>query len=145
MVAVTSAVYTTRTSFDRDRISSIDNINDDILHLTTMFIQNPHLNHLVASPKDYPRVFRLVTQSLKKTSKQRLIELLLIEEAMAISLVNLYERILTELDHALSRKYTYRIQYLRYHLNNLEQMMLLNPRFLFLFQNSLKHVSPKVR
>jgi len=145
MVAVTSVVYTTKTNLDRDRISSIDNINDDILHLNTMLIQNPHLNHLVASPGDYPRVFELVTQSLDNTSKQRLIELLLTEETIAILIVNLYERILTELDHALSKKYTYRIQYLRYHLTNFEQELLLNPRVLFLFQNSLEHVSPKVR
>ena len=145
IVAITSVVYTTKTNLDRDRISSIDNINDDILHLTTMLIQNPHLNHLVASPEDYPRVFKLVIQSLEKTSKQRLIELLLTEETMAISLVNLYERILTELDHALSKKYKNRIQYLRYHLTNFEQMLLFNPRLLFLFQNSLEHVSPKIR
>ena len=64
---------------------------------------------------------------------------------MTISLVNLYERILNELDHALSKKYTYRIQYLRYHLTNFEQELLLNPRVLFLFQNSLEHVSPKTK
>lgn len=145
IVAVTSAVYTTKTNIDRDRISTINNINDDILHLTTMLVQNPHLNHLVASPEDYLRVSELVFKSLEKTSKQRLIELLLTEEAMAISLVNLYERILVELNYARSMRYKYRIQFLRYHLTNFEQGLLLNPRMLFLFRNSLEHVSQKAK
>ena len=145
IVAITSAIYTTKTNIDRDRISSIDNINDDILHLNTMLIQNPHLHHLVASPEDYPRVSELVFKSLDKTPKQRLIELLLTEETMAISVVNLYERILVELDHARTMKYEYRVKFLSYHLANFEQDLLLNPRILFLFKNSLEHVSPKVR
>ena len=145
IVAITSVVYTTKTNLDRDRISSIDSINDDILHLITMLIQNPYLQHLAASPEDYPRVFELVTKSLDKTSKPRLTELLLTEETMAILFVNLYERIINELDYAMSRKYRYRINYLRYHLNNFEHDLLLNPRLHYLFQNSLEHVSTKVR
>ena len=145
VVAITSVVYTTKTNMDRDRISSVDNINEDILHWNTILIQNPHLSHLVASPQDYPRVSELVIKSLDRTPKQRMIEMLLTEETMAISLVNLYERILTELDHARSMKDMYRIQYLRYHIINIEQDLLLNPRMFFLIQNSLEHVSPKVR
>lgn len=145
IVAIISVVYTTKTNIDRDRISSIDNINDDILHLNTMLIENPHLHHLVASPEDYHRVSDLVFKSLDKTPKQRLIELLLIEETMAVALINLYERILVELDYARTLGYKYRIKFLSYHLNNIEQELLLNPRILFLFQNSLEHVSPKVR
>jgi hypothetical protein len=87
----------------------------------------------------------LVFKSLEKTSKQRLIELLLAEEAMAIFLVNLYERILVELDYARSMRYKYRIQFLKYHLTNFEQGLLLNPRMLFLFRNSLEHVSQKAK
>jgi len=145
IVAITSVVYTTKANMDRDRISSIDNINDDILHLSTMLIQNPHLQHLVASPEDYPRVSELVIKSLDKTSKQRMIELLLIEEAMAISLLNFYERVLTELDYAHSLKDTYRIQFLKDRLTHIEQELFLNPRMLFLVQDSLEHVTPEVR
>ena len=145
IVAVASVVYTTRTNLDRDRISIIDSIDEDISKLTTILIQNPHLCHLVASPKDYPRVFNLVLKSLEGTSKQRLIEMLLTEETMTISLANLYERILTEIDYATSRRYSTRVNYLRFQLKHFEQELFLNPRISFLFQNSLEHVSPKVR
>jgi len=84
IVAITSVVYTTKTNVDRDRISSVDNINEDILHWNTILIQNPHLHHLVASPKDYARVSELVIKSLDNIPKQRLIEMLLTEETMAI-------------------------------------------------------------
>lgn len=145
IVAITSAIYTTKVNIDRDRISSIDNINDDILSLTTILIKNPQLHHLVASPEDYPRVSELVFRSLDNTSKQRIIELLLIEETMAIALINLYERIVVELEYAQEMNYKYRIKFLRNHLANFENDLLLNPRILFLFQNSLEHVSRKVR
>lgn len=130
---------------DRDRISSTDNINDDMLSLNTILIENPQLHHLVASPEDYPRISELVFKSLENTSKERMIELLLIEETMAVSLINLYERILVESEYAQEMDYKYRSKYLGYHLTNFENDLLLNPRILYLFQNSLEHVSPKVR
>ena len=145
IVAITSVVYTTKINIDRDRISTIDNINEDILSLNTILIRNPQLHHLVASPEDYPRVSELVFKSLDITTKERMIELLLIEETVAISLINLYERIVVELDHAQAMNYKYRIKFLKYHLAYFEKHLLLNPRIIFLFQNSLEHVSPKVR
>lgn len=145
IVAVTSVVYTTKTNMDRDRISSIDNINEAILNLNTILIQNPQLHHLVASSKDYSRVSELVIKSLDKTTKQRMIELLLIEETMAIVLLNLYERVLIDLYHARSMKDTYRIQFLKARLTDFEQDLLINPRMLFLVQKSLEHVTPKIR
>lgn len=145
IVAIISALYATRINMDRDRISSIDNINDDMLSLNTILIKNPQLHHLVASPEDYPRISELVFKSLENTSKERMIELLLIEETMAVSLINLYERILVESEYAQEMNSKYRIKYLGYHLTNFENDLLLNPRILYLFQNSLEHVSPKVR
>ena len=145
LVAITSVVYTTKTNMDRDRISIIDSINEDILHLNTMLIQNPHLHHLVASREDYPRVSELVIKSLDKTTSQRMIELILTEETMAISLLNLYERVLLGLDHARSMKDTHRIEFLKDRQANFEQDLLLNPRMLFLFQKSLEHFSPRAR